>query len=235
MWTVPLGLGLVLLGIGSEAAAQAASMDLREVVQQAEAIAIVNTTRSEPCEPAGEQGTYRQRVSAQVRAIIKGTVTSELELLGDASSSCEPAPFEVPADYLVFLAHDDAHWVRVKKDRGALRLDDEAMVEWPYGDGGRIRLADALIEIRNVAGEDLVGEVEVVEPAPDPAPASDVAHEDAPCGLLVSHLDAQAEAQAEAEAEAVVPDWLTHPLAIFGGAMAVLLGLGVAWRGRAAK
>jgi hypothetical protein len=234
MLMVQVGLGLFALGGSAEAQAAARYMDLAEAVEVAEAIAVIHTTGTEPCEVEGDHWTYAQRVSAEARAVIKGKLTADLEILAEKSFPCASVHYDAPADYLVFLAHDREHWVTVNHGMGALQIDQEGIVQWPYQNGPRVPLSDVLTQIRGMVGEGIVAELEMLEDEPseptlDAKPPVVTEEEPIPCGLLASYE------QEQAESELRVPTWLSHPFAMFGGAMAVLLGLGVGWRLRTRK
>ncbi len=203
------------------AEAKASYMDLAETVSGAEAVAVIHTEATAPCEIEGEYNTYRQKVFATPMDVLKGELGSPFELLAQKNFICGSVTYDAPADYLVLLHRDNGHWTTLNHGKGALRIDSEE-VQWPYGSEPSIPLDDALARVRVLIGEQPA--VEVAEPvAPDPpkTEAPPVA-EPQPCGYAIGRMQ---------EAEETRERWVIVGAA-GAGAAAIMLGFFVGFRRR---
>ena len=99
-----LAIGLVLL-LATTAHAKAAFKGKAQMIETAQAIAVVEITHTETVSVKGQHWTYQQEASARVERVLKGTLADEVALYGDETFICAHCHFEV-GRYLVFLDHD---------------------------------------------------------------------------------------------------------------------------------
>jgi hypothetical protein len=203
---------------------KAAFMDLEQTIALAEAIAVVHVHAAEPGEFVGEHWTYRQRVKASPRFVIKGELEPDFVIMADKSFICAPVEYEAPGDYLVFLERDNGQWVTLNHDMGQLAVHDFGQVDWPYtptpfGAAGRAPLGEAIREIR----EHLRTRAE--------------------CEIVLRRDDADGDELATAEvprdatggAEAPAPARVWFAIGTLGGSAAILLGFVAGWRARSRR
>lgn len=220
-FALPLGLAACALLSASPAEAKASYMDLPAAVDGANAIAVIHTEATAPCELKGEFWTYRQKVFATPNEVLKGELASPLELLAQKDFICASVQYDAPADYLVILREEGEHWTTLNHGMGALRIDGER-VEWPYGSEDSIPLADALGKIRALVGEPPAAEVAApIVDRPGPVHAAEPV-EPQPCGYAVSQMQKHEEERER---------WMIAGAA-GAGAAAVMLGFAFGFRRR---
>ncbi len=186
---LPAGLALATLLAAGSAEAKAAYMDLPGAVEASTEIAIIHTEASAPCEITVGHWTYSQKVFAKPTEVLKGELTSPLQLLAAKDFICASVRYETPADYLVMLYREDGHLTTVNHEMGALRIDG-AHVEWPYGSEDTIPLVDAREQIQALVDEQPAAPA--AEVAPEPLPQ---ATEPLPCGYAVSRMEQREKEQ----------------------------------------
>ena len=89
--------------------AKAAFAGKEEMVRRSTAIAVVEITKVEEVEGKGSHWTYRQRATAVVKTLLKGSLPKDapFAIFGDETFICARCHFE-PGRYLLFLTEDKA-------------------------------------------------------------------------------------------------------------------------------
>jgi len=121
---------------------KAAYKDKKQMIETAQAIAIVEITNIEKAAVKGNPWTYQQKASAKVEKVLKGKLPDKVALYGDETFICARCHFE-KGRYLVFLDHDGElltgnNWqLSVRKITGDTKAKNtqakntqEAQVEW---------------------------------------------------------------------------------------------------------
>lgn len=145
---------LVLLGLTGTAFAKAYFSPKKEMIQRAEAIAVVNITSviETNVDPVAHVPgwAYRQKATAEVERSLKGDAKGTIEIYGLESFICAQCRYE-KGKFLVFLRKENGRWVGSNWQPGIraitgdnvawLTKDDDAFESKPAP------LADVLSEI----------------------------------------------------------------------------------------
>lgn len=210
---VPIAALLVALVPAADAAAKAAYVDLPTALEQAEIVALVQVESVTADDIAGEHWTYRQRVVAHPIEVLKGELPATFTIAGNRSFICAPVPYEAPATYVLLLAHDGEPLATVNNDDGQAQVFGDR-IDWPYDEvyGDTVPLAPVLDDLRARLGTRAVVDAPTVPVVEVPADAPASRPESTPASVLA-------------------PEWIV-PVSMLGGALAVVLGFGVALRRR---
>ncbi len=237
---LPAALFLVGLGWAQDADAKAAYVGLKEALRQAEIVAIVEVEAVQPAAIEGSWSTFHQRVVAHPVDVLKGELPATFAIAADRDFICAPVPYDAPATYLVFLSHEGDALATVNHHMGRIRVLSDQL-DWPYDERTEpVATAPVLKELRRLiakqgpapAGPE-VPELVPIEPTPiDDAPAI-MQSTSEPQPVLVASVPELPTSDATTPA-AVEPAWSGWriPVAMVGGALAVMLGFAVALRGR---
>jgi hypothetical protein len=146
-----IAVGLVLL-MAASAQARATYKGKMQMIDTAEAIAVVTITSSTKVTAKGKLWDYRQKASARVESVLKGRLPGRVSLYGDEDFPCARSHF-APGRYLVFLHHDNNLWTGNNWYLSAWKINKDK-VEWFADDKtsyGRMnaRLADVIKGIRH--------------------------------------------------------------------------------------
>jgi hypothetical protein len=147
-------LGLVLL-FAAHAHAKAGYKGAAQMIETAEAIAIVEITGVESTLVKESFWTYRQKATAKVEKVLKGDLSGKVSLHGDEDFICARCHFET-GRYLVFLKRDQALWAGNNWQLSVHKItgDSKDKVEWFKDKQSRVQtetpLSDVLKEIADV-------------------------------------------------------------------------------------
>jgi hypothetical protein len=114
---------LPLAGFG-----KAAFYRKKEMIRQAEIIAVVTISEVIPTKTRRNSWTYSERASARVERVLKGNLPTEATLYGGEDFICAQVHFK-PGRYLVFLEHDRDLLVGVNWHLGVRPITGDE-VEW---------------------------------------------------------------------------------------------------------
>ena len=109
-----------------------------EMIERAEAIAIVDISRVESAETKAEPFNYSEIAHATVKQTLKGTLPQTVKLYGGESFICAQVHF-APGRYLVFLSRDHDFLVGCNWHLSVRPIKD-TQVEW-YVPGERLKLS----------------------------------------------------------------------------------------------
>lgn len=155
---------LVLLGLAGTAMAKAYFSPKKEMIQRAEAIAVVNITsviETNVDAIAGEPGwSYRQKATADVERTLKGNAKGTIEIYGMESFICAQCRYE-KGRFLVFLRRERDRWVGANWQPGIRPITGDT-VSWPVKDDDAFAskpapLADVIAEIETQVKRDADG------------------------------------------------------------------------------
>ncbi|MBM4039600.1 MAG: hypothetical protein FJ290_13920 [Planctomycetes bacterium] len=100
----------------------------REMIETAEAIAIVNIEKVEPVKRKGRDWTYSQRATGTVERSLKGDLKGEIEIYGDIDFICANCRYQT-GRFLLFLRRDAGLWTGSNWHLGIRRIKD-GKVQW---------------------------------------------------------------------------------------------------------
>lgn len=131
-------LGLLLLVVVPLAVSKAYFATKEEMIQGAEAIAVVNITAVEKTETKGRHWTYSQAAKATVEQTLKGELPEHVMLYGGENFICARTSYQ-PGRVLVFLRRDEGLWVGSNWQHSVRPVDAKGMLGW-YKPGGGTHL-----------------------------------------------------------------------------------------------
>jgi hypothetical protein len=108
--------------------AKARYLGKTEMIQSATAIAVVDITSVETSDTQGKSWTYREKATARVEEVLKGSLPKEITLYGNETFICAQCRFE-KGKALVFLRKDEDLWVGSNWHLSSLAIR-ENQVEW---------------------------------------------------------------------------------------------------------
>ncbi len=129
------------LSFQPESFAKAYFAPKRQMIERAEAIAIVEIKEVVKTDAKGRIWTYRQKAVAKVTQTIKGELPENVDLYGGETFICAQCNF-TEGKYLVFLRKDGDKWVGSNWHL-SVRLIKGDTVEW-YKDDTSIQLKDGI-------------------------------------------------------------------------------------------
>lgn len=100
----------------------------KEMIEKAEAIAIVKITHVERVDKKGSYWTYHQRAMGIVEKSLKGTIRDSTEIYGMENFICAKCEFHEGL-FLLFLRKDGGFWVCSNWHLG-IRAIKAGQVEW---------------------------------------------------------------------------------------------------------
>jgi len=119
----------VMLALAVNAAqAKAHFAGKREMIEKAEAIAIVNIEKVEAVRQKGRHWTYAQKATGTVEKSLKGDVKGPIEIYGDVDFICANCRYQT-GRFLLFLRKDDGLWTGSNWHLG-IRPIKEGKVQW---------------------------------------------------------------------------------------------------------
>lgn len=128
----PAILMFCLAALGVDANAKAYFQTKDEMIERAEAIAVIQITGVGPATAAGQSWTYGQTGKAAVLQSIKGNLPEKFKIYGSENFICARCPL-ANGTYLAFLKKDGSLWTGSNWHL-SLRPIKERMVDWFTGD-----------------------------------------------------------------------------------------------------
>jgi hypothetical protein len=113
-----------------------------EMIERSCAIAIVNVKDVKSIKTRGEHWTYHEMASADVEKVIKGSLPSSIELLGNEGFICEQCRV-TPGRYLAFLRPEGGQWACTNWYL-SVRPIDGTQVKWYESESG-VSLSSTLL------------------------------------------------------------------------------------------
>ena len=135
--------------------AKARYADKTEMIQEAEAIVIVNITKVEEVEKKPESGwTYRQKATVEIKQSIKGELSGQVEVFGMENFICAQCKFKTGRHLLFLIKGIQGFWHGSNWHLG-IRPISEDKVEWFKDDKSRFdmtqqTLSDVKTEIEEI-------------------------------------------------------------------------------------
>lgn len=115
-----------------------------EMIERAEAIAIVSIGEVESVEQQGKHWTYRQRSKVWVKSVLKGKLPDEFVLYGAETFICAQCSLDT-GSFIVFLKKDGDLWTGSNWHL-SLRKINKDKVDWYVANDNRYEIAPAPLE-----------------------------------------------------------------------------------------
>ena len=149
---------LMLLGVASPCFANARYAQKKDMIEEAECIAVVNITKVEKANRKEKSWTYRQKAAATVEQCLKGDVKGEITIYGLEDFVCAQCRYE-KGRFILFLRKDGSLWVGSNWHLG-IRPIKEKTVEWFKDDKTFFEMKDTPLdkvvdEINTVVNEQI--------------------------------------------------------------------------------
>ena len=139
-----ISFGLMLI-LSTRADAKAHFQTRNEMIQNADAIAIVSIENVKPSKKRGKFWTYQQGAQAQVETILKGALPSQIMIYGKENFECAQSTLE-KGRFLVFLKKERAFWIG-SNWQFSFRPIHKERVEWyKTNDNGNDLIKVSLLE-----------------------------------------------------------------------------------------
>jgi hypothetical protein len=129
---------LMLVGIASPCFAKARYAQKKDMIREAECIAIVNVTKVEKADKKEKSWTYRQKATATVEQCLKGDVKGDIVIYGLETFKCAQCRYE-KGRFILFLRKDGTLWVGSNWHLG-IRPINKDKVQWFKGDETRFEM-----------------------------------------------------------------------------------------------
>ena len=144
---------LILLGIASPCFAKARYAQKKDMIQEAECIAIVNITKVEKADKKEKSWTYRQKATATVEQCLEGDVKGDITIYGLEDFICAQCRYE-KGHFILFLRKDGTLWVGSNWQLG-IRPIKEKKVQW-FKDG------KTFFEMKDTPLDKVIDEINIV-------------------------------------------------------------------------
>lgn len=149
----------LLSGMSPTAWAKAAFQGKGEMIDKAEAIAIITLSEVQTTNTQGTAFAYRQKANARAETVLKGKLPEKFPLYGAETFICAQCPLS-SGRYLAFLKRDGDLWTGANW-QSSLRPIQDKQVEWFVSDTDifekkSVPLAEVLKEIRDRLGSKTV-------------------------------------------------------------------------------
>ena len=115
-----------------------------EMIERAQAIAIISVGAVEPVEKKGKHWTYRQRAKVQVESVLKGELPDEFVLYGSETFICAQCSLN-PGSYISFLKKDGNLWAGSNWQLSLRKINKDA-VDWYVANDKRYEMAPTPLE-----------------------------------------------------------------------------------------
>jgi hypothetical protein len=122
--------------------AKAAFLSKKNMIDQSSVIAVVDVSKLEATSTKSHSWTYRQKATASVERILKGTVPKTFNIYGDEDFICAQCKFPATGRYLVFLRKADDLLVGSNWQYSFRKIDNK-QVDW-LEEPGQARLSMTL-------------------------------------------------------------------------------------------
>lgn len=115
-----------------------------EMIERAQAIAVVSIGEVEPIEKQGKHWNYRQRAKVLVKSVLKGELPDEFVLYGAETFICAQCSLDT-GSYIVFLKKDGDIWTGSNWHL-SLRKIHKDTVDWYATNDKRYEMAPVPLE-----------------------------------------------------------------------------------------
>jgi hypothetical protein len=132
---------LMLLGIASPCFAKARYAQKKDMIQEAEVIAVVKITKIEKANKKEKSWIYRQKATATVEQCLKGDVKEDITIYGLEDFICAQCRYE-KGHFILFLRKDGALWVGSNWHLG-IRPIKAGKIQWFKNDKMFFEMQDA--------------------------------------------------------------------------------------------
>jgi hypothetical protein len=123
----------------------------RELVREADFIAVVEIARTSTTRTRDRTWAYRQRAKARVLHPIKGRLPATISIYAHEDFICSRGNYQVGRRYLVFLSERD-FLTTLNQEGGQFPISIDGELTWlpvdTWHDGRRMKLPDVLAEVR---------------------------------------------------------------------------------------
>lgn len=133
-----LTLLIVLCSLSSQAFAKAYFQTKNEMIQKADAIAIVEISAVQDSDAKGKVWTYRTKGTVKVEETLKGELPKEFTIYGAETFICASCPV-TNGRFIVFLKKDGDLWTGSNWHL-SLRPIKDGLVEWYVADDNRYEM-----------------------------------------------------------------------------------------------
>ena len=135
---------LMLLGAASPCFAKARYAQKKDMIKEAECIAVVNITKVEEENKKEKSWTYRQKASATIEQCLKGDVKGSIAIYGMEDFICAQCRYE-KGRFILFLRKDGSLWVGSNWHLG-IRPIKEKHVQWFKDDRAFFEMKDTPLD-----------------------------------------------------------------------------------------
>lgn len=143
---------IVLCSLHHQAFAKAYFQTKQEMIEKAEAIAIIEISSVQDSETKGKSWTYRTKGTAKIERILRGDLPKEFTLYGAETFICASCPV-TKGRFIAFLKKDGDLWTGSNWHL-SLRPIKDGMVDWYIADDNRyemkpMALDTVIAEVKN--------------------------------------------------------------------------------------
>ncbi len=148
-------LAVILLGLATPCFALARYAGKKDMIREAQVIAMVNITNVQEVNTKGKRWTYQQKALATVERCLKGNAEKEIEIYGMEEFVCARCRYE-KGRFILFLRSDGTLWAGSNWHLG-IRPITKDRIEW-FNDENcfemkEVPLADVISEINAIVEE----------------------------------------------------------------------------------
>ena len=129
---------IVLCSLSPHAFAKAYFQTKNEMIEKAEAIAVVEISAVQDSDAKGKIGTYRTKGTVKVEETLKGELPKEFTIYGAETFICASCPV-TKGRFIVFLKKDGDLWTGSNWHL-SLRPIKDGMVEWYVADDNQYEM-----------------------------------------------------------------------------------------------
>lgn len=129
---------VVMCSLSSQVFAKAYFQTKNEMIEKAEAIAIVEISAVKDSDAKGKVWTYRTKGTVKVEQTLKGELPDEFTIHGAETFICASCPL-LNGRFIVFLKKDGSLWTGSNWHL-SLRPITDGMVEWYVADDNRYEM-----------------------------------------------------------------------------------------------
>ena len=164
-------LAIIIAITSVDAFAKAKFYSKPDMIEQADAIALVEIVKVEKVEKPSAIWTYRQKATAKVIRSLKGQLEQVIEIYGDESFICAQCRYNL-GKFILFLRKHDDFWVGCNWHLGIRPITDGS-VKWFADDKNKHEMIDQPLET-------VLLEIESILKSKDTQPAPPAGRVEAP-------------------------------------------------------
>ncbi len=147
---------ILLIIIPTQLFAEAYFAAKKEMVERAEAIAIIEILNTEKVEKKGQHWAYRQKVIGTVEKTLKGNIPADIIIYGMETFICAQCRFE-KGRFLLFLQRENDFWIGSNWHLGIRQIND-GKTDWFMDDTSPFKmqqqpLKEVILDIQNTLKE----------------------------------------------------------------------------------